>query len=169
MAQGACYVSAMSLTDPTVFVPLLTLATAFLAEGSSTRPTLVQLTDMDGEPILLRPSDVFAIYPSRVRVGGCDGSALRVLGLKRVVNVREPIDLIAQRMGGNWARVHVPGSYLDLGVSTVEVLVDPTQVIAVEPGTTRVGSRTLTVMQLAEGFNLRVFEDAHALSRLLSI
>jgi len=158
-----------SLTKPSVFIPLLALATAFFAEKRSVRPTLVQLTDMSGNPILLRPSDVFAIYPSKVRVGTHEGTALQVLGFEEAVNVRESLDQASLKLGGNWTLVTVPGSYLDLGVSVVQVLVDPTQVISVELGTTRVKSRPLTFMKLAEGFNLRVFEDVQTLSRLLSM
>jgi hypothetical protein len=158
-----------AVLQPNVLIPLLTLTGAVLVERRSGEPQMAQLTDIEGEPILVKPGLVYALQPSSIQVRLKRTTNLMVIGLERPLVVLESISEVAQRLGGIWVARHVPGSMIDIGKGRVQVLVDPSRVITVEPSSYRVKTNRLTDVIMAQDYTLRVFEDVPTVARLLGM
>ena len=156
------------MTDPSLLIPLLTLAGAMLSEKQQVSSSVCQLTSAGGDLILVKPSLAFVIHPSTVRVGINQVTRIQVLGLSQPLDVRESIRVVVSKLGGNWVNLHVPGSWLDLGSGVVQVLVAPSHVISVEPSTYRLNkmNRPLTDVFMVQGYRLQVIEDVSTVARL---
>lgn len=158
-------------TDPNVLISLAALAGAVLADRRQGHPQICQLLNAEGEPVLVHPDRVFAVYPSTVRIGQRRATELQVLGLDAPIVVQQDVSTVAGMLGGRWACLTVPGSWLDLGKGMVQTMVDPGQVISVQKSTYRISGmrNVLTEIAMVQGFKLQVAEDVATVAQRLGM
>lgn len=103
----------------------------------------------------------------RVRDRRC--TTVHVLGRSEPLLVLEAPSVVASRLGGGMAVLHVPGSWLELGPAEVQVLVAACHVSLVEPSSFRIQSRRLTNVHLPQSVIMQVFEDIPTVARILGL